>query len=94
VKTTLQGSLALLAMTAALVACPAGHGHKKIGETCAANNDCADVHCEAKVCVKACKTDADCAVAAVPMTCTGNTKTATNPDAYGLCSVSAASARP
>jgi hypothetical protein len=78
----------LLSMAAALVACPAGHGQKKIGEKCTANNDCADVHCEAQVCVKACKTDADCAGGAVKMTCTGNTKTPTNPDAYGLCAVS------
>ncbi len=79
------GTMCLL-LALALAGCPLGHGSKKIGEKCTANNDCAEVHCLASMCVKACKTDNDCAEAAVKMTCTGNVKSETNPEAYGLCS--------
>lgn len=78
-------AILLLSLATALTACPLGRGSKKIGEQCSANNDCAEARCEANLCTKACKTDADCATAAVKMNCKGNVKTDLNPEAYGVC---------
>lgn len=75
--------LALLALS--LAACPLGRGSAKLGETCDHNNGCADARCEANLCTKACKSDADCSPAAVKMVCKGNLKTDTNPEAWGVC---------
>lgn len=71
-----------------LAGCPLGRGSKKLGEKCAANNDCADARCEADVCTAACKADADCASAAVKMACKGNSKSATNAEGWGVCAAS------
>jgi hypothetical protein len=78
--------LVLLATT--LAACPLGRGSKKLGEKCAAHNDCANARCEALVCTTVCQSDADCSAAAVKMTCKGNEKSATNPDGKDACAVS------
>jgi hypothetical protein len=79
--------VALALLAGVLAACPLGRGSKKIGEKCAANNDCAGARCEALVCTTSCQSDTDCAAATVKMACKGNEKSATNPEGRGACAV-------
>lgn len=87
-KKKLMRGLLLATMSLTLAACPLGRGSKKLGEACASSNECEGARCQASLCTSACKSDADCSPASVRMKCEGNTKSATNPEAWGVCAVS------